>query len=195
MARLIAAASGAEPGSVQTFASAAPPRGWLKANGAAVSRAEFPRLFAAIGTTYGAGDGATTFNLPDLRGEFVRGLDDGRGVDTGRGLGTAQGDAFKSHDHAASTNSTGSHGHSGSIGTDGNHRHAVNKKTGEGTSNNFSVWGGDSGVDAYTHYAGNHNHSLSINSNGSHSHTVSVGNRGGAETRPRNVALLYCIKT
>ncbi|MBP4051238.1 tail fiber protein [Chromobacterium violaceum] len=77
-------------GQVAFFAMSAPPLGWLKANGAAVSRKDYPSLFAALGTYYGAGDGSTTFNLPDLRGEFVRGWDDGRGVDGGRGFGTSQ---------------------------------------------------------------------------------------------------------
>ncbi|MGD1827049.1 tail fiber protein [Chromobacterium violaceum] len=77
-------------GQVAFFAMSAPPLGWLKANGAAVSRKDYPSLFAALGTYYGAGDGSTTFNLPDLRGEFVRGWDDGRGVDGGRGFGTWQ---------------------------------------------------------------------------------------------------------
>ncbi|MDQ8030812.1 MAG: phage tail protein, partial [Bordetella sp.] len=66
-----------------TFANAAP-AGYLKANGLAVSRSTYAALFAAIGTSFGAGDGTTTFNLPDARGEFFRGFDDGRGVDIGR---------------------------------------------------------------------------------------------------------------
>lgn len=75
------------------------PAGWLECNGAAISRAAYAKLFLAIGETYGAGDGATTFNLPDLRGEFIRGLDAGRGVDAGRVLGSGQADEFKSHTH------------------------------------------------------------------------------------------------
>jgi len=75
------------------------PDGYMKCNGATISRTEYAWLFAKIGTTYGAGDGATTFQVPDLRGEFVRGWDDGRGVDTGRDIGTAQADQFKSHAH------------------------------------------------------------------------------------------------
>lgn len=71
------------------------PSGWLKANGAAISRTTYANLFALIGTTFGAGDGSTTFNLPDLRGEFIRGFDDGRGIDTGRILGNSQGDAIR----------------------------------------------------------------------------------------------------
>ena len=86
-------------GAVLYFAGRTAPAGWLKANGAAVSRTAYAALFAAIGTTYGAGDFLNTFNLPDLRGEFLRGWDDGRGVDTGRGFGSAQAHALQSHQH------------------------------------------------------------------------------------------------
>lgn len=77
-------------GAVMPFAQNSAPAGWLKCNGAAVSRTTYATLFAAIGETYGAGDGTTTFLLPDLRGEFVRGWDDARGVDTDRAIGTTQ---------------------------------------------------------------------------------------------------------
>lgn len=86
-------------GTVLYFAGSAAPAGWLKANGAAVSRTAYAALFAAIGTTYGAGDFRNTFNLPDLRGEFIRGWDDGRGVDTPRPIGSAQAHALQSHQH------------------------------------------------------------------------------------------------
>lgn len=82
--------SGAAPGDIKYTAANSVPVGWLKADGSLVSRAEYAALFAAIGTTYGEGDGVTTFRLPDLRGEFIRGYDDGRGVDKGRGFGTWQ---------------------------------------------------------------------------------------------------------
>jgi microcystin-dependent protein len=77
-------------GLVAHFAATSAPTGWLKCNGAAVSRTTYAALFALLGTTWGSGDGSTTFNLPDLRGEFIRGLDDSRGIDTGRTLGTFQ---------------------------------------------------------------------------------------------------------
>ncbi|PIT52699.1 hypothetical protein BHC44_07085 [Snodgrassella alvi] len=77
-------------GAVMYFAMDAAPVGWLKANGAAVSRTVYANLFAAIGTRFGAGDGKTTFSLPDLRGEFLRGWDDGRNIDNGRILGSWQ---------------------------------------------------------------------------------------------------------
>jgi microcystin-dependent protein len=86
---------GVPAGSVIYVAKSLPPSGYIKANGAVVSRTTYANLFAAIGTTFGAGDGSTTFGLPDLRGEFMRGLDDGRGVDPSRGLGTSQGDAIR----------------------------------------------------------------------------------------------------
>jgi hypothetical protein len=77
-------------GAVSAYAQATCPAGWIKANGQAISRTTYANLFSAIGTAHGAGDGSTTFNVPELRGEFIRGWDDGRGVDSGRGLGTAQ---------------------------------------------------------------------------------------------------------
>jgi phage-related tail fiber protein len=77
-------------GMVAFFGNSTAPTGWLKCNGAAVSRSTYSELYTAIGTTYGSGDGSTTFNLPDLRAEFIRGLDDSRGVDTGRAIGSAQ---------------------------------------------------------------------------------------------------------
>ena len=86
----ISIASGAAPGDVKFSAANSVPAGWLKADGAEVSRRTFSALFAAIGTTYGAGDGSTTFVLPDLRGEFIRGFDDGRGIDAGRAFGSSQ---------------------------------------------------------------------------------------------------------
>ena len=82
-------------GQVAFFAGQDAPAGWLKANGAAVSRTVYAALFAAIGTRYGAGDGSTTFNLPDLRGLFLRALDEGKGIDVGRVLGSHQTDAMQ----------------------------------------------------------------------------------------------------
>jgi microcystin-dependent protein len=131
---------------VDWFARNTAPTGWLKANGAAVSRTTYERLFNVIGTTYGVGDGSTTFNLPDLRGEFIRGWDDGRGVDTGRAFGSAQADELKSHNHSIGTALAG-----GSAFFLGN-------PDGNGTRNRVTT------------------------------------STGGAETRPRNVALLACIK-
>src|SRR5437899_2344559 len=63
-------------GLVLPFAGSAAPTGWALCDGSAISRTTFSRAFAALGTTYGVGDGSTTFNLPDLRGRAVFGKDD-----------------------------------------------------------------------------------------------------------------------
>jgi microcystin-dependent protein len=94
------------PGTIQFYAANTAPLGWVKANGAALSRSTYASLFAAIGTTFGVGDGSTTFDLPDMRGEFPRGWDDGRGIDSGRAFGSAQADALKSHSHTIATKAT-----------------------------------------------------------------------------------------
>lgn len=147
------------------------PSGFLKANGAAVSRTTYASLFAAIGTTFGVGDGSTTFGLPDLRGEFVRGWDDGRGLDTGRTFGSVQTSANLSHSHGGATASGGAHSHSISYRV---------------------LSGSGSGEDGY----GGGNRSVSYpgvtDSAGAHTHTITAD--GATEARPHNVALLACIK-
>lgn len=85
-------------GMLAAFAMNSAPEGWLIANAAAVSRVTFARLFSRIGTTYGAGDGSTTFNLPDARGVVLRGADLGSGRDAGRAFGSYQADAVKTID-------------------------------------------------------------------------------------------------
>lgn len=97
---------GSPPGAVVAFAMVTPPNGWLTCNGQAVSRITYSRLFTAIGTAFGAGDGTTTFNLPDLRGEFIRGWDEGRGADTGRGFGSWQ-DAYAGYNNVTAYSDDG----------------------------------------------------------------------------------------
>ena len=84
---------------VLPFAGSAAPTGWLECNGGAVSRTTYAALFAVIGTLWGIGDGSTTFNLPETRGEFIRGYDNSRGVDSGRALGSWQADELEAHTH------------------------------------------------------------------------------------------------
>lgn len=136
-------------GLVSFFANINAPTGWLKCNGAAVSRTTYSNLFVAIGTTYGVGDGSTTFNLPDLRGEFIRGWDDSRGIDAGRALGVWQADSLKSHTHTVT----------------------------------IPAWNGVGGPTP----------NLDANQGG-YNYTYTSSAVGGTETRPRNVALLACIK-
>lgn len=72
------------PGSVMDYAGTSAPEGWLLCYGQAISRSTYSALFTAIGTTYGTGDGSTTFNLPDLRGRVVAGKDDMGGSSANR---------------------------------------------------------------------------------------------------------------
>lgn len=126
------------PGDVKYVAYNTAPAGWLKANGALVSRTAYAGLFAKIGTTYGAGDGSTTFALPDLRGEFVRGWDDARGVDASRAIGSAQADAFQGHKHTIDLNNSGSFGYgptgTGTAGTTNYAAQATNSIMTDGTN-------------------------------------------------------------
>lgn len=150
-------------GAVQSFARSTAPSGWLKCNGAAVSRATYSALFAVIGTTFGAGDGSTTFNLPELRAEFIRGIDDGRGIVPTLTLGVAQGQTVQSHSHPIK----------------------MQRANGTGSTPMPAVNGG--------------NNNFPFNANGESTlysePTGSTDPTGSTETKPRNVGLLYCIKT
>lgn len=86
-------------GFVGWSASSTAPTNWLECDGSAISRTGYSELFDTIGTVFGAGDGSTTFELPDLRGVFIRGHDNTRGLDSGRLFGTYQQDEFKLHTH------------------------------------------------------------------------------------------------
>lgn len=148
-------------GAVMGFAMSTVPTGWLECNGAAVSRTTYATLFAKIGTTFGAGNGSSTFNVPDMRGEFLRGWDHGRGIDVGRAFGSGQTDAVDPDQLQLTFE-------------------AFSESSG-GTSNmeGFVVGSSDTSL-------------------GSHTNTTAIVNSSGntaTETRPRNLALMYCIKT
>lgn len=158
----------APAGLVATFARNTAPSGWLKANGAAISRTAYADLFAAIGTTFGAGDGVNTFNVPDLRGEFIRCWDDGRGVDASRTFGGRQKGTIvggKDDNNDAANPSFLASGNSVDYGSD-----AVS----------FADY---PGIKAY--YL-NLTDKTAVDSSGQ--------NQFFSVTRPRNVALLACIK-
>ena len=155
-------------GMIMTFAADYAPVGWLKANGAAVSRTAYAKLFAAIGTRFGAGDGYSTFNLPDLRGEFPRYWDDGRGIDIGRALGSFQSDAVQKWEAVFTYQRAQVHG--------------VEKREGafmlESEHDRGTALEGSSWATSHAHIGP----------------AVNNAARTASETRPRNVALLACIK-
>jgi microcystin-dependent protein len=157
-------------GSVMAFGFGSPPPGWLIADGSAVSRATYASLFAAISTLHGVGDGSTTFNLPDLRGIFVR----GSGSQTVGGItysGTfpqKETDLFRSHNHGVN---------------DPSHRHTYTDQV--KNSNGVFTSAGGTGQDGASDFARN---------TGFATTGITIQTAGGAETRPANIALLYCIK-
>lgn len=103
-----AGGGGVPEGAVIPYAGAAAPSGWLLCDGSAVSRATYAALFAAIGTTYGAGDGTTTFNLPDLRGRMAVGKGSNASVnDLGDSEGAAEANRRPQHKHTVAQTGTG----------------------------------------------------------------------------------------
>ncbi|MDD5067097.1 MAG: tail fiber protein [bacterium] len=161
------------------------PSGWLLCNGAAVSRSTYAKLFSVLGTRYGPGDGATTFNLPDLVAKFPRGIADNPG--TGAGSDTHN-HTVNSHSHSVSSDGTHSHtvdAHSHGIGSDGSHSHGAS--TGEASLYDRVVenagWGPFSGNTRFVDDVSTHGldkagqrHYHSIGSDGSHSHGGGTGN-------------------
>ena len=150
--------------------------GWLLCDGSPYSRTAYAALFAAIGTSYGSGDGSTTFNVPDMRGYFVRGLGTNSDGTASGTLGSRQADATK----RPTTSLTGS------TDTQGAHTHDLLLPRGDATYNQAAgntVWGNVA------------NRTWTTSSAGSHSHAVTITGGGDAETRPKNIALAYYIKT
>jgi len=179
----------APAGMIGTFAGANAPTGWLRANGAQVAKEAYPALYAAIGDLYtpgGQSPSAGSFFLPDLRGMFPRFWDDARGTDAGRALGSNQGDQIAAHAHSGRTGEAGDHAHDSSFGEGNKHTAAAPYGMSEHRPGGRNA-GSSGGID-YDNYA------WQTSTDGRHAHDFTTGVSGGNETRPRNVALLACIK-
>jgi len=149
-------------GSIIAFPIDKIPSGFLECNGAALSIDTYSELYAVIGTLYGKGPVPLTwsgffgtyksskFNIPDLRGVFIRGFSHGASADSGRIIGSYQSDSLKSHTHTQT-------GHIGGFFR-------------------YSAGGGNNGVGVPSQA------------------NVNVSSTGGNETRPENIAMIYCIK-
>lgn len=200
--KALAAAEPVPAGKVDWFAMSTAPAGYLKANGALVSRTTYADLFNAIGETFGAGNGIDNFQLPDLRGEVIRGWDDGRGVDLNRLFGSGQTSALGSHSHTGSADTGGNHQHYINVTTNstGNHDHNLRTESGSGgNTGQLSLGTGNTRKNTRNpiDHDGAHSHSVKgwSDTGGDHTHSLTIDAAGGAETRARNVALLACIKT
>ncbi|TAF72474.1 MAG: tail fiber protein [Bacteroidetes bacterium] len=163
------------------------PAGYLICDGTIYNKTDYPELSAALGNAWGGN--ATQFNVPDMRGFFLRGVDESAGRDdnknsrgtinsggnSGNTVGTFQGDSYLSHNHTGSGNTS----------TDGNHYHDISMDKTEGF-NGTRTQGSDrsEGGLGQTNWSGNHSHSFSF----------TTSSNGGNETRPENVAVYYIIK-
>ena len=166
-------AGGMPAGSIITFAGSSSPSGWLLCFGQAVSRTTYASLYSAIGTTYGVGDNSTTFNLPDLRGRVIAGLDNmggsaasrltnttiTGGAETLGNIGGAQ-----THLLTGAESGTSAHGHTGSTNTTGAHTHNV-IGGGQNNINNGIRAPFDATLTTQnaTTAAGDHSHTVTIN--------------------------------
>lgn len=147
-------------GTIVMYASAAPPAGWFPCDGRALLRSAYPDLFAAIGTAFTTSTDIRYFNIPDLRGQFVRGWDrmggTARGVDLNRVFGSSQEDSFEAHAHGLAEVQT------------------QTKTFDLGTNPSYTT------SDLVTPTTSNITSKTALS--------------GEGETRPKNVALVYCIK-
>lgn len=169
---------GLEAGTIIPTSAASCPAGTLPADGSPVSRTTYSELFAKIGVTHGQGDGSTTFNVPDYRGRFLRGVDGSAGNDpdkasrtamatggnTGNNVGSVQGDAFQGHWHFVYKGSSASANFGPSGGWSGNTTVAAIDLTGMIAT--------------------------SLTTDG-----VNGTPRASSETRPKNAYVNYCIRT
>lgn len=158
-------AAGVPIGSIAMWLQGSLPSGWLALEGGTISRTTYAALFSLWGTTYGAGDGSSTFGLPDFRGYFTRGWDNGRGIDAARTLGSNQAATLKAHKHASGWGEAG-------IGPFG-------ATTGTGYMGSNST-----DVDNY----------MWATNDGTAFDGITNGSDIGTETRPLNIAVRYIVR-
>jgi microcystin-dependent protein len=195
------------PGSIIAYGGGTVPNGWVLCDGRALNSADFPRLFQSIQTAWGNGsndaDASTDFNVPDLRGRFLRGVDGTAGLDpqsatrtasrpggnAGNQVGSAQNDAFAQHRHGFNS--------SGTTSSAGVHTHNIIRD--DGPTIRWGDGGGNSSdrIDA-ADTSGSDPRTLRAASAGAHTHTFSIsGNtlfEGQSENRPKNAYVQYIIK-
>lgn len=182
-------------GTIQAFAYNSIPYGWMLCDGHSELTAEFPELFELIGNTYG-GDGTTSFCVPDLRGRFIRGWDNSGTIDKNRDFGSPQEDAIQEHRHKFFMESK-------MTKKDGSHDHYIGYETLYFGTNTFSS---DDPCKSLKGCSEPHELSYGDSTRAIHEHELPrmevqdvCGKKKeevnvSKETRPKNIALLYCIK-
>lgn len=201
----IARLAGHVVGELKHLAGGTPlPQGFLPCDGRNVSRATHSALFAAVGTTFGPGDGSSTFGLPDCRGRVLAGADIIFGsASAGRLFGVNAGwwggetyrtltvNEMPGHEHAGATDgrgvhihvgitdAQGSHTHSGSTDVQGHHSHVISVPTGQGVAGGpVASWSGPGTGPVGTTGAGEHGHNFGTNAAGVHAHSITTSESG-----------------
>ena len=175
-----AGADGAPTGSIVMFGGLSAPSDWLLCNGALVSRSTYSDLFTAIGTTFGSGDGLTTFKLPDLRSRFPVGVGDGGANLSNRALGDVAGE----ESHILSVSEMPSHNHT--MSSAGSHSHS------------YTVLSKNASSAFFAESSEGNNNTVSSNTGGAGSHSHSIHSRGSSlahNNMPPYLALNYIIRT
>lgn len=211
--------AGMPVGAIMPFAgTTGTPTGWVKANGALLSRTTYSALFAYASSQglvtesdwtatssgrFSVGDGSTTFRIPDTRGMFIRGLDESRGLDASRAVGTYQDQANAPHVHGVTdpqhNHADPGHTHNGGTNPSGAHQHGYAGWASTGVQ-------AASGITSATVYAptaantdpiGNHQHTFTTDPRGAGLSAASTGisiQSQGTEGHPRNLAYPMFIK-
>ena len=165
------ATNGVPSGAIMLFGTTVPPSGWLECDGSQVLISSYQNLFLAIGCTFGCVP-APYFVLPDLRGYFVRGWSNTSTIDSGRVFGSTQQNQLQKHKHIASNNDCQNYGLINGTGT-----------------GNFNTWCDTNGVATNQPGGALTGDGTQVNADPANDANV------GTETRPINIALMYCIKT
>lgn len=186
-------------GVIMQYVASTAPSGYLLCDGSAIARATYSVLFSVISTTFGSGNGSTTFNVPDLRGKVPTGVN-GNEESAFTNLGNSGGseehtlsiDELPSHNHGGATGSDGDHDHDRELTTTSNGSHNHGGTTGDGgnASGSENVSSSDegalvSGEGIHNHTIdddGEHEHKVIIPSSGTHTHTISSQGGGNAHS-------------
>lgn len=204
--REIAQATQIPVGAIFAFPSEKIPEGFLPCEGQELSRTQYPELFTLIGTAFGGT--IKTFCLPDLQGQFIRGLDRDGNIDydsngTLRNIGSIQLDSLQGHRHKSYENSNGGHDHKVYVDSKNRISYGTNTFSSDNTADlcvprtpsNYEANKNSSaynfGASVETTYTGSHTHGFAVLgvTNDTYGET-----RISSETRPKNMALIFCIK-
>jgi microcystin-dependent protein len=194
--------AGAVPvGVVNPFAGATAPSGWLLCYGQAVSRTQYPVLFTTLSTTYGVGDGSTTFNIPDMRGRVVAGEDDMGGTAASRLTSAVSGVAGGTLGAVGGNQTMHAHSHTNTVTNNavttagvGNHTHNTPYPIGWGGSGYGSAFSSSVSPD-YSTTSGNGAHDHTVTSNVTITNATFPATAGGSSQNVQpTIVLNYIIK-